>query len=62
MEAKTKDGLLSALVSHWSRTKPTEDYDGASRFINVFFANEAEKNDGELLSTSFCTELRRASF
>ena len=24
MEAKTKDGLLSALVSHWSGTKPTE--------------------------------------
>ena len=30
--------------------------------INVFFTNEAEKNDGELLSTSFYTELRCASF
>ena len=29
---------------------------------NLFFANESEKNDGELLSTSFCTELRCASF
>ena len=30
--------------------------------VNVFFTNEADKNDGELLSTSFCTELRCASF
>ena len=29
---------------------------------NVFFTNEAEKNDGELLSTSFCTELHCAFF
>ena len=30
--------------------------------ISVFSTNEAEKIDGELLSTSFCTKLRCASF
>ena len=29
---------------------------------NVFFTNWSRKNDGELLSTSFCAELRCASF
>ena len=37
IEAETKDGLLSALVSHWSRTKPTEDYDeGLEVYQRVF--------------------------
>ena len=44
--------------NHWEERTPIRTGELSSDQPGIFFTNDAEKNDGEQLSTSFCTEFR----
>ena len=50
------------IESNWSAMNSNQCYSDIVCGNQRFFTNEVDKNDGELFSTSFCTESRCASF